>query len=383
MTLTKNDFERKLEVASSSSELSSEEAFVMSRLSSPLKLRELLSMLPWAESEALSHVTKLIEKRQLRWIAEQNENPPSSTFASAEFENQLKADETHPIHKDLDRQLRLKILNQLKKSQSENPFEVLGIELTASEAQIKNRYLELSRDFHHDRYFRKDLGDYSKHLDKIFSRIQKSYASIKNSHDRDALARKHRSSAASSNHSMDQLKIDPLLKKIADADQHYKKGIEAQKNGEMIAAYNEFLLASQLNPKKEDFKKSAEIIRPLVLKEKAKSAVERAEGFLKVSLLNDALSELKTALKADPDNGRGALLMAKTLLELDEKLNADEAQHLLKKAKIKSPTDPEPCLLLANLYQMQRSKSKANSELQEALRRDPENMTAKKLLNKL
>jgi len=32
---------------------------------------------------------------------------------------------------------------------------------------------------------------------------------------------------------------------------------------------------------------------------------------------------------------------------------------------------------------MQRSKSKANSELQEALQRDPENMTAKKLLNKL
>jgi curved DNA-binding protein CbpA len=381
--LKPNDLERTLKIGASSESLSSEEAFVLSRLSSPLKLKELLNTLPWTQDESRSYIAQLLEKGHIEWDGA-NLMGPKVEELSHEWQKLLEDDERHPVHQTIDKNFRIKILEQIQKIKSDNPFEILGVETTSSDSQIKARYMELSREFHPDRFFRKNLGDYAKRLNQIFSKIQKAYTSIKNPHDREVFTRKHRKGTTSHTTSIEELKQkDPLLKKIANADQHFKQGLEAQKKGEVMAAYNEFLLAVQLNPKREEFKRYVELIKPLVMKEKAKDAIQRAENLLSISLFEDALREIRSALRADPENGKASLMAAKILLEIDEKINSDEAQHLLKKAKIKCPTDPEPCLQLAQIYQMQRSTAKARAEIHEALRRDPDNAKAKNLLNKL
>lgn len=53
--------------------------------------------------------------------------------------------------------------------------QVLGVERNADVKTIKRAYFALSREFHPDRHFRRELGSYRKRLEHIFMRIVEAY----------------------------------------------------------------------------------------------------------------------------------------------------------------------------------------------------------------
>lgn len=52
---------------------------------------------------------------------------------------------------------------------------ILGVESSASAMDIKRAYRELSREFHPDRYFRKEIGEYGPRLEEIFKKVLEAY----------------------------------------------------------------------------------------------------------------------------------------------------------------------------------------------------------------
>ena len=50
-------------------------------------------------------------------------------------------------------------------------WETLGVALDADEREIKRAYFKLSRKFHPDRYYRRNIGDFGPRLDRIFKRL--------------------------------------------------------------------------------------------------------------------------------------------------------------------------------------------------------------------
>lgn len=53
--------------------------------------------------------------------------------------------------------------------------EILGVSLEADAKAVKRAYFDLSKEFHPDRYFRKEIGAYEKRLHAIFKRILEAY----------------------------------------------------------------------------------------------------------------------------------------------------------------------------------------------------------------
>ncbi|HEY0840274.1 MAG TPA: J domain-containing protein [Vulgatibacter sp.] len=57
-------------------------------------------------------------------------------------------------------------------------WELLGIGRIASAVEVKAAYLDLSRQFHPDRYFGRELGKYRKSIEAIFRRLKEAEATL-------------------------------------------------------------------------------------------------------------------------------------------------------------------------------------------------------------
>ena len=59
-----------------------------------------------------------------------------------------------------------------------DPNRLLGVPVGADRKAIKRAYRELSKEFHPDRYFRKDIGDYGRALQRVFNAIKEAYDAL-------------------------------------------------------------------------------------------------------------------------------------------------------------------------------------------------------------
>lgn len=58
----------------------------------------------------------------------------------------------------------------------ERPYhEILDVSRDADAKQIKRAYFKLSKEYHPDRYFRKQIGGYAQRLDRVFKKVLEAY----------------------------------------------------------------------------------------------------------------------------------------------------------------------------------------------------------------
>lgn len=88
---------------------------------------------------------------------------------------------------DLDEDVQRGIL-EFEAGLSRNYFEVLGVPLDADGRAVKKAYFRLCRDFHPDRYFRREIGSYTAILNRIFKRILQAYELLSDDEERAKLA---------------------------------------------------------------------------------------------------------------------------------------------------------------------------------------------------
>jgi len=74
--------------------------------------------------------------------------------------------------------------------QLERPYHaLLGVSSDADAREIKRAYFKLSKDFHPDRYFGRELGHFAPRLDRIFKKIALGYELLRDPATRDELER--------------------------------------------------------------------------------------------------------------------------------------------------------------------------------------------------
>jgi DnaJ-class molecular chaperone len=54
-------------------------------------------------------------------------------------------------------------------------FELLEVEPSTDKKEIKRAYFKLSKEFHPDRFFNKNIGPYKERLSKIFQSIKAAF----------------------------------------------------------------------------------------------------------------------------------------------------------------------------------------------------------------
>lgn len=113
-----------------------------------------------------------------------------------------------------------------------NYYEVLGVERSASEAEIRDRFRRLAREQHPDRYKGPDKAD----AERRFQTLTEAVNVLTNP----ARRRQHDSEISSGlNKTIDNTQI---------AKVYMGKGVKAYKEGDLRTAYENFDLASKHNP---------------------------------------------------------------------------------------------------------------------------------------
>lgn len=97
---------------------------------------------------------------------------PSMVPITDSYASQLAED----VELDIDR--KREILNMFRRLDSMNYYDVLGIARTADKKEIRAAYFELSKRFHPDSLFRKQLGAFKPKLEAIFNKLTEAYEAL-------------------------------------------------------------------------------------------------------------------------------------------------------------------------------------------------------------
>lgn len=81
---------------------------------------------------------------------------------------------------------RAEILEAFASLKTRNFFELMGIERSATEAQVKEAYFRLAKRFHPDVHHGESLGDLRDQLEALFIRLGDAYETLKNPKTREA-----------------------------------------------------------------------------------------------------------------------------------------------------------------------------------------------------
>lgn len=150
-----------------------------------------------------------------------------------------------------------------------NPYEVLGVNESASDEEIKNAYRKLARKYHPDNYVNNPLSDLAsekmKEINEAYERVQKMRKQGTSSYTGGSSS--YQGSTGSSGQ-MNDIRSYILQNRITEAEEllngmpqssrtaewHFLKGTIFYKRGWMDEAYNSFAVAVQMDPYNNEYK---------------------------------------------------------------------------------------------------------------------------------
>lgn len=171
---------------SSGLNLSAEEGFLLSRID---------GLTPWSLLVEMAGIeTELADRCRVEWLAGGIVQPvPIAPIRRAKTHGRAdsafaREDSSAIDASCLDPDLEIDLDTQRKilefEARSEGGYHArLGIEPGADDRTIKKAYLKLSREFHPDRFFRRNLGPYSERLPRIYRTILEAYAVLSRDSD--------------------------------------------------------------------------------------------------------------------------------------------------------------------------------------------------------
>ncbi len=221
--------------------------------------------------------------------------------------------------------------------------ELLQVERSAAEQAIKRAYFRVSRDFHPDRYFRRELGPFKDKIEAIFKKLNKAYEVLSDAEKRKeyeatlskqtasaalkadleaerAAARqqqkteeqKKRDLALAEERRQRMLRRSPMAKRKTVAEQHFADAL-CYKDSDPVKASNCLQLALAHDPKNPTYLKLAEDLSPTSRGIRFEKAFGKAQAAESVGSYEEALELYLSALEMEPNEPR-ALMRAINLL---------------------------------------------------------------------
>jgi tetratricopeptide (TPR) repeat protein len=198
--------------------LSPREGFVLSRVDGISSVEDISIMVGVKQDELLAILDKLADLKvvKLPWAAakpkpaepgkarpaeqpraaepsskQPSKQPPPKATPSAAVQRVL-AEPLVPLYAesevaapaDIDDPSKRRILNAFYGSENKNYYQVLGVSRDADKKVIKFAYFELSKLFHPDSLFGKDLGPFKTKMEVVFKRLTEAYEVLGRNHRR-------------------------------------------------------------------------------------------------------------------------------------------------------------------------------------------------------
>ena len=163
-------------------EMTGQDAFVHSCIDGVLNVDDIADITVLSREEAVASIERLVALGLVEWVTPKASSAPPETELSSDVE--------------LDEELHKHIHETYHRSTKLNHYELLGVEMDARRSDIREAYFAMSKTFHPDAYFGKNLGPYKSQMEVIFRRITDAYEAVGRSKKREAYDRYLRHSMA-------------------------------------------------------------------------------------------------------------------------------------------------------------------------------------------
>ena len=167
--------------------LSTIEGFVLSRVDGAASVED-ISMMAGIDRQKLLAILERLRQLgavELRWMGEGGKVAPAAPakpVREREADAHFAAGEEHYASSALDdknvniaREAQRRILNAFHAMENRDLYALLGVERDADKKQIRDAYFELSKLFHPDAYFGKELGGFKVKMEAVFKRLTEAY----------------------------------------------------------------------------------------------------------------------------------------------------------------------------------------------------------------
>ncbi len=292
-----------------------------------------------------------------------------------------------------------------------------------SKASLRKSYYELSRRFHPDRFYRKDLGNDTELIEEVFAGINLAYQQAGNrlelgvetppSQVPAATGTPKSGAEAEKGHSVswnkkestspaqesspravqpkrrkrpkkapvsgvpsasEQLK-QRMLDRLRKAKGHFRSGQAAMEGENWSKASSSFYLASQFDPRNAKYKAAFEDANANAKQARVQHIVALGENAEQFGSVREAVAHYARAVELAPDHAQPYFKLGKALRRIDEK-DRGAIDHL-RTAVARAPRILDYRLELAQAYEANGLNRNANREFLAAQRIDGSNDQAK------
>ena len=289
----------------------------------------------------------------------------------------------------------------------ERYYELLGVGPDADYADIRTAFKSLTRKWHPDIFFRRDLGEYDRHIEHIFMMITKAHRILTNPEDRKEYDRTHvidrvevkdadksrqtrrhrhgkrrrererRRTSSNEEKQSPKEKVSLRKQKILDevrknidsksnkAKQFFEIGKRQLEEERPMQAAASLQVAYKLEPKNKEYKELYAKARKMARSAKAFEIFASAENAENYSNYTDALKLYRKAVEYEVDDARAYARLAYLIQKLDP--DARETIRLMQIAVKKSPDNPEYHCILGEIFAAEGLGLNARREFNKAL----------------
>lgn len=269
-------------------------------------------------------------------------------------------------------------------------YEILGVAPDADAREIKRAYFRLSKDFHPDRYFRREIGPYRGCLDRVFKKIVEAYELLSDPTTRSEVDRAlrepaepgaagavERRAAGGGPRGLD-LFSRVLAERRRKAKRFYEAGMDAYAKERWLEAAASVRLAIAFDPKNEAFRDGFLEVVSRANEVRAVQLLREADAALDMRRPKDALALYEEVMHLRPRDAE----VSHTAARLSW-LVAEDLRRAKEYATAACDADPENAgyrRTLGQIYKAAGLKANARRELGRALRLDPKDAEAKREL---
>ncbi len=278
-------------------------------------------------------------------------------------------------------------------------YELLSVSADADRKASRRAYLEKSKRFHPDAWYRKDVGPYGPMLTKWFKRLSHAYEvlgdeesraeydrehrALLSLNDRGALERRELSRAEEERRARERRERMLRTKgfaRIGAARKLYQDALELAENGERTQAIFALKAARELDPNRKEISGKLIELERDQSRARAGSALASAQDREEKRRFSEAVTAYAAALQNDPRSFVAAAGAARCAMEAKD---PRAAVTWAARAVELNPDDAPSRLLLARLFVEAGMKARARTELSTLLQRNPDHREAKALLRTL
>jgi curved DNA-binding protein CbpA len=286
-------------------------------------------------------------------------------------------------------------------SRLDRPYhEILGVPRSADAKVVKRAYFELSKEFHPDRYFRRDIGAFTERLERVFKRIAEAYellsdpttrvevertldesetvaqAPIDPSGVRDATDAARRARKA-----LDPKHLRMLGQRKGRAKTFFETGMGAFQGGRWLEAAASVRLAIAYDPGNQSYREAFGAVQRKASEERGRQLTREAERALDLRDHKEALRLYEEALHHRPHDPEGNYEAARLVWLLGEDLR--RAKEYAARACELVPENAIYRRTLGQIYKAAGLTANAKRELEAALKINPKDVTARAELKSL